>query len=214
MTKSIRVLLADDHPLIRTGIRAILNAASDVALVAEATNSHEAQHMSVILQPDVLLLDLRMPGPPPTEVIPSVRQLCPGTAIVILTGYDDEVYVRRMLNLGIAGYVPKEEATETIVSAIRTVVRGDAWLSEQVQVLEQVPLCKPIQAASSQSLTARERQILDLLMRGWDNARIARALNLAEQTVRNHLSRIYVKLDVRSRAEAIVWAREQAVLLR
>jgi DNA-binding NarL/FixJ family response regulator len=213
MTKNIRVLLADDHPLIRTGIRAILNAASDMTLIAEATNSHEARHMSVTYQPDVLLLDLRMPGPPPTEVVPFVRERCPATAVLMLTAYDDEVYVRRMMSLGIAGYVLKEEATDTLVNAIRSVVHGDNWLSRNV--LEQVKHQRhQLQDAPRQSLTTREQQILDLLTRGWDNARIASALNLAEQTVRNHLSRIYVKLDVRSRTEAIVRAREQPMLLR
>ncbi|HEX6289765.1 MAG TPA: response regulator transcription factor [Herpetosiphonaceae bacterium] len=209
MSNSIRVLLADDHPFVRAGIRAILSAESDITLIAEASNGHEARQMSVDMQPDILLLDLRMPGPAPTETVPYVRERCPNTRVLILTAYDDEVYVRRMASLDIAGYVLKEEATESIVRAIRAIMNGETWFSRAI-------LAKLIQYQQGQNqrtpeqlLTTRERQILDLLIEGWDNARIAHSLNLAEQTVRNHLSRIYMKLDVRSRAEAIVWAREQ-----
>jgi DNA-binding NarL/FixJ family response regulator len=208
MFDTIRVLLADDHPLVRAGIRAILNAETDITLIAEATDGHEARHMSAHLQPDVLLLDLRMPGPPPTEVIPYVRERCPGTRILILSAYDDEVYVRRMASCEIAGYVLKEEAIESIVHAIRAIMAGQVWFSPSIQA-KLLQSHDPRLRAPEQLLTARERQILDLLVEGWDNARIAQTLNLAEQTVRNHLSRIYMKLDVRSRTEAIVWARDQ-----
>jgi DNA-binding NarL/FixJ family response regulator len=207
MSDTIRVLLADDHPLVRAGIRAILSAESDITLLAEATDGHEAQHMTVHFQPDVLLLDLRMPGTPPTEVIPYVRERCPNTRILILSAYDDEVYIRRMASFEIAGYVLKEEAIESIVDAIRAIIAGKDWFSPSIQA--KLRLHNSQRSAPEQLLTARERQILDLLVEGWDNARIAQTLSLAEQTVRNHLSRIYMKLDVRSRTEAIVMARDQ-----
>lgn len=208
MFDNIRVLLADDHPLVRAGIRAIINAESDVTLVAEATDGHEARQMSVHFQPDVLLLDLRMSGPPATEIVPYVRERCPNTRILILSAYDDEVYVRRMASLDISGYVLKEDATESIVDAIRTVMADEVWFSPSIQTKLLQPHDSRL-SAPEQFLTARERQILDLLVDGWDNARIADSLSLAEQTVRNHLSRIYMKIAVRSRTEAIVWAREQ-----
>lgn len=208
MSDKIRVVLADDHPLVRAGIRALINTEPDVMLVAEAADGHEARHMSVHFQPDVLLLDLRMSGPPATDIVPYVRERCPNTRILILSAYDDEVYVRRMASLDISGYVLKEDATESIVDAIRMIMAGESWFSPSIQAkLLQSP--DPRFRAPEQLLTTRERQILDLLAEGWDNAGIACTLNLAEQTVRNHLSRIYMKIDVRSRTEAIVWAREQ-----
>lgn len=207
MSENIRVVLADDHPLVRAGIRAIINTETDVTLLAEASDGHEARHMCVHFQPDVLLLDLRMSGPPATEIVPYVRERCPNTRILILSAYDDEVYVRRMASLEISGYVLKEDATESIVDAVRAVMAGASWFSPSIQakLLQPDPRFRP----PEQLLTARERQILDLLAEGWDNAGIASTLNLAEQTVRNHLSRIYMKIDVRSRTEAIVWACEQ-----
>lgn len=211
MSNDIKVLLADDHPFVRAGIRAIISAESDITLVAEATDGHEARHMSVNFQPHVLLLDLRMPGPSPTEVVPYVRERCPNTRILILSAYDDEVYVRRMASLDIAGYVLKEEATESIVRAIRAVMHGEVWFSHSIIEKLAHQQSGRSRRAPEQLLTARERQILDLLVEGWDNARIASTLNLAEQTVRNHLSRIYIKIDVRSRTEAIVWAKEQVL---
>jgi DNA-binding NarL/FixJ family response regulator len=210
MSEMIQVLLADDHPFVRAGIRAIITAEPDLTLVGEASNGHETLHMSVQHQPDVLLLDLRMPGPPPTEIVPYVHQHCPNTHVLILTAYDDEVYVRRMASLAISGYVLKEEATESIVLAIRAIMRGEVWFSQSI--MDKLAHHQGHnQCALEQLLTARERQILDLLIEGWDNGRIASTLNLAEQTVRNHLSRIYLKLDVRSRTEAIMWARAQVL---
>jgi DNA-binding NarL/FixJ family response regulator len=209
MSTIIRVVLADDHALVRAGIRAIIDAEPDVVLIAEATNAHEARQKCTAVKPDVLVLDLRMPGPPPTEIVPYVRQHCPNTRILILSAYDDEVYIRRMVSLEIAGYVLKEEATESIVAAIRAIMAGEVWFSPSILAKLMQQQSEHSRRSPEQRLTPREREILDLLVEGWDNTRIATTLNLAEQTVRNHLSRIYLKLRVRSRTEAIMWAREQ-----
>lgn len=213
MTQHIRILLADDHPLVRTGIRILIASEPDIILVGEATNSHEAKQKAVETQPHILLMDLRMPGPPTTEVIAFLREHCPNTRVLVLTAYDDQVYVRKMINTRVSGYVLKEEAPEMVIRAIRAIMKGDTWFSRSVmEKLAQQPI-EP-QISPEQLLTERERQILDLLEKGWDNARIANQLNLAEQTVRNHLSRMYAKLDVRSRAEAIVWIKEQKLLTK
>lgn len=213
MTQHIRILLADDHPLVRTGIRILIASEPDIILVGEATNSHEAKQKAVETQPHILLMDLRMPGPPTTEVIAFLREHCPNTRVLVLTAYDDQVYVRKMINTRVSGYVLKEEAPEMVIRAIRAIMKGDTWFSRSVmEKLAQQPV-EP-QISPEQLLTERERQILDLLEKGWDNARIANQLNLAEQTVRNHLSRMYAKLDVRSRAEAIVWIKEQKLLTK
>lgn len=202
MTKTIRVLLADDHSLLRIGIRTILAAEPDLIWVGEATCSNQVQSLCQELQPDVLLLDLNMPGFAPTETVIFLREYCPAMKILILTAYDDDVYVRNVVGNGVMGYVLKDEAPETVVQAIRAVAEGKTWFSQPI--IEKLVRLK----SSSPTLTDREQQILRLIAQGRDNIRIAMELNLAEQTVRNYISHIYAKLEVNSRPKAVIWARE------
>lgn len=208
MDRAVRVLLADDHPLVRAGIRTTLGTVAGVTLIGEATDGHEAQSMSIELRPHVLLLDLNMPGPKPTETVAYLRQHCPEIKVLILTAYDDDAYVRGLVTAGVAGYVLKDEATETVVRAIRAVAQGDTWFSRSV--VEKLVQMES-EEAKGPPLSMREQQILNLLARGYSNASIAAQLNLASQTVRNYLSRIYTKLSVNSRAEAIIWVRERGI---
>lgn len=205
MTTPIRVLLADDHPLVRAGLRATLAAAPDLALVAEAATADEVQHLCRQHQPDVVLLDLAMPGPPPAVTVARLREDSPALRVIILTAHDEEAYVRALIALGVAGYVLKDEAPEALVQAIHSVAQGGSWFSSAV-IRKLAEPERPSPAAGA--LTARERQLLGLLAQGWDNARIAGELHLSEQTVRNYLSRLYAKLGVRSRAEAMAWLHE------
>jgi DNA-binding NarL/FixJ family response regulator len=210
MSKTIRVLLADDHPIVRTGISAMLSVEQDLVLVGEATNGHEAQRLSRELRPDVLLLDLHMPGPPPVETVGYLHVHCPEAAVLVLTAYDNEVYVRSLIMAGASGYVLKDEAPEKVVHAIRTVVKGGSWFSRHV--LEKlVQLKRDGFETYETTLTKREEQLLSMIARGWSNKHIATSLHLAEQTVRNYVSRLYIKLDLQSRGEAIIWAREHGL---
>lgn len=207
MSKLIRVLLADDHPLVRAGIRTTMNAEQDIDLVGEAVNGHEAQHLCRELKPDVLLLDLNMPGPQAIEIIAYVHTHCPTTNVVVLTAYDDDAYIQGLLSAKVDGYVLKDEATESVANAIRTVCNGGTWFSRTI--VEKLLLSRTAPLASDDpTLTEREHQILAMIGRGFDNAKIAAELHLAEQTVRNYVSRLYVALGVNSRSEAIIWARE------
>ncbi|MDH5506979.1 MAG: response regulator transcription factor [Anaerolineae bacterium] len=208
MKGPIRVLLADDHPLIRAGIETILSTTDDVRLVGLAVDGQEVLNLCRKFNPDVLVLDLKMPGPSPREIIAEIQEHCPEVKILILSAYDDEDHVRGVLGLGIVGYVLKGEDTKMLMNAIRTVVQGGAWFSQRIlsKMTSQKPTMLPLGDLSI--MTKRERQVLELIALGRDHARIASDLNLAEQTVRNYASQIYNKLKVTSRAEAIVWARE------
>lgn len=204
--ETFRVLIADDHPLVRCGIRETLRLAENIVLVGEASRGDEAQELCRELQPDVLLLDLQMPGATAVATVTYVHKYCLPTRVIILTAYDDEVYVLRMLAEGAAGYVLKDEITDMVVAAIHAVMHGGTWLSPQV--MRKVTSRQSRQEdAAEVRLTRRERQVLDVLARGWDNARIADALSLKEDTVRHYASSLYGKINVRSRSEAIIWAQ-------
>lgn len=208
MSIAIQVLLADDHPVVRAGIKATLSAEDDMQLIGEATDGHETQRLSEELKPDVLLLDLNMSGPLPIETMSYLRLHCPDVAVLVLSAYDDDIYVRNLLAAGAYGYILKDEAPETVVQAIRTVAQGGSWFSRSI--VSKLARLKHDETAytTKVNLTAREQQLMSMIAQGWDNNRIALRLNLAEQTVRNYISHLYLKLDVRSRSEAIVWARE------
>lgn len=209
MADKIRVVLADDHPIVRSGIKTALESDSDIEVIGEANDGDEAQQICQELTPNVLLLDLNMPGPKPTDTIAYIREASPSTRVVMLTAHDDDAYIRAVMRAGISGYLLKEEAVDTVVKAVRAVNKGAAWYSQEIAdrfVKWQFGTEPEIEEAH---LTPRERQLLILISKGWDNARIADELKLAEQTVRNYSSTLYEKLHVNSRAEAIVWARER-----
>lgn len=206
MGKTIRVLLADDHPLIRAGLRTTLEIEDDIVVAGEALDGDEARVQCAALHPDVLVLDLNMPGSTAVETLASVRASCPRTRVLMLTAYDDDAYVRGLVQAGAMGYVLKDEAPEALVQAVRSVAQGGTWFSQQVVAHLVLPAAHD--ARNHHNLTRRELQIVRLIARGWDNARIAEELSLGEQTIRNYVSRLYGKIGVQTRAEAVVWARD------
>ncbi len=209
MAETIRVLLADDHPLVRAGLRATLGAQEGLELVGEASDGYETQRLCAALKPDVLLLDLNMPGPPPVETVAALARQHPEIKVIVLTAYDDAIYLRSVVSTGAVGYVLKDEAPEALVRAIQAVVKGDTWFSQPLLEKLGREHGDPVHD-KAEALNQRDWQILNMLKQGWDNARIASELNLAEQTVRNYVSRLYIRLGVSSRAEAIVWALSHA----
>ena len=207
---SIRIVLADDHPVVRAGIRKMLEHAADIEIVGEARDGVQALQMAEVYAPDVLLLDMELPGISGVRVAQQLLETGSSVRVLALSTYDDEQYIFGLLECGAAGYLTKEEAPETIVEAVRGVVRGEVgWLSRRVTA-------KVLQRGQGRAnghepddvvpLTEREVDVLRLIAQAWDNQRIAEALKISERTVKFHTGNIYQKLRVTSRAGAILYA--------
>jgi RNA polymerase sigma factor (sigma-70 family) len=207
----IRVLIADDHPLFRDGLRAMLVAAAETELVGEATTGDEAIAQAADQQPDVLLMDLQMPGTNGIEATRLIRQTSPHIAILVVTMFSDDDSVFAALRAGAQGYVLKGADRAELLRAITAVSRGEAIFSPAIAQhlmrhfatlsAERMPNVFP-------ELTDRERVILELIAQGRSNSEIAHRLVLSPKTVRNHISNILSKLQVTDRAQAIIRARE------
>ena len=205
MLEAIAVIVADDHPLMRSGIRTTLDSADDICVVGEAADGNEVQRLCRKLKPDVLILDLNMPGPSFLETLTALKSAVPSVNVLVLTAFDDGVYVRSLVKVGIAGYILKDEVPDALISAVRAVRQGGTWFSRTVfSKLHEVTLGD----SALSDLTNRERDVLGLVAAGRDNGEIALGLGLAEQTVRNYVSRIYEKVGLHSRVELAVWARD------
>ncbi|GBD17494.1 Transcriptional regulatory protein LiaR [bacterium HR26] len=200
--KTIRVVIVDDHPMLREGTRVCLEREPDIAVVGVTGMGREAIHLVAEHRPDVLLLDLRLPDISGVEVARQVRAAYPDSAIVILTGYGDAGYLRALRPLGIRGYLAKTATDAEIIDAVRRAAAGYATVAS---LSEGELLIEP--------LTPREREILRRLVAGQRNAEIAAALLISAKTVEYHVSNIFTKLGARSRAEAIRIAHEQGIVL-
>ena len=210
---TISVVFADHHPLVRSGVRATLALENDLELVAEAQNGQEALSLIKMHRPDVFLFYLNTPGLHPLETVQEVQAVSTQTKLVVLAPPNEATLIYPMVRAGIAGYLLEHEETQVLVGAIRTVYQGGNWFSKEVLAkLAQKPE-EMVRSSIVADLTDRELSILFLIAEGKTNHGIARDLSLAEQTIRNYVSRIYDKLNLHSRSELIVWTREQGLLL-
>ncbi len=207
----ITVILADDHPVTRAGIRAMLQTAPDIQIVGEAQDGDAAQTLTAQLHPAILLLDLQMPGPRPADVEHWVRTHCPGTETLVLTAHDRSAYLSDMLDAGVVGYLCKEETTDTrLIDAIRRAASG-AVLFDAAQ-LERARQWRETVGARWHSLSERERQVLTLIAQGQTDQEIADALGLKVKTVSNHVSQLLEKVGATSRTDAALWAIREGLI--
>ncbi len=207
----LRVLVVDDHPLFREGVRAVLAAEPTMEVAGEAASGSEAVTAAAELQPDVVVMDLQMPGINGIEATRQIVGASPHIAVLILTMFEDDESVFAAMRAGARGYLLKEGSPEQIAVAVRAVSYGETILGPPVakRVIEYFtsPPGRTAPAAFPQ-LTDREREVLEFIASGENNALIARRLHLSLKTVRNHVSNIFTKLQVADRAQAIVRARD------
>lgn len=197
----IRVLVVDDHPLFRTGLAGLLATVPDVEVVGEAGDGAEAVSRALSLRPDVVLMDLNLPGTPGLEATRRIVSSAPGCAVLVLTMVADDTSVVAALRIGARGYLLKEAGQDEVLTAIRTVASGGAVFGPGVAARL---LDRP---ATGPALTPREAEVLALLARGSSNPEIARELGVSLKTVQNHVSAVLAKLQVRDRTQAALRAR-------
>lgn len=218
---TIRVLVVDDQAMVRAGFAALLAAQSDIEVVGDASNGVEAVQRSRSLHPDVVLMDVRMPE---MDGLEAARQLLDPPKgvehrpkVLMLTTFDVDDYVYEALRVGASGFLLKDAPPQDLVAAVRVVYGGDALLAPSVtkRLIEDFARNRPAvrtRAPALNALTAREAEVLTLIARGLSNTEIAAQLVVAEQTVKTHIGRIFTKLDLRDRAQAVVFAYESGLV--
>jgi len=211
-TQPIRVVLADDHAVVRKGIREFLEASGNIRVVAEAADGEEAVALVAQHAPDVAVLDVQMPGLTGIEATRRIKAEFPGVRVLILTAYDDDPYIFALLQAGASGYVLKTADSGELVSALRAVFRGESALDPAVaqKVVQQLTSGRPLGAHNTvEPLTEREIEVLHLAAKGLTNKAIGQALGISDRTVQGHLANIYGKLGAGSRTEAVTEALKQ-----
>ena len=210
MESKIKVLIADDHPLFRQGIKQILELEKDITVVAQASNGSEAVLMAREYKPDVILMDINMPGTGGLQAINDIRTEKMNSRIIVLTIHEDREYLIKTLQMGAEGYVLKDAEPSVLIDAIRSVYLGQSYIQptmtkELVREFNRLTL-QAREKRGENRLTAREREVLMLIAEGMINKEIASKLYISEKTVKNHVSNIFKKLNVSDRTQAAIYA--------
>ncbi len=211
----IHVVIADDHAIVRDGIRALLAAAEDIEVVGEAADGAEAIEACRRLRPDLVVMDIAMPGLGGLEATLQIRKELPDVKVLVLTQYDDREYIRRFLKLGVAGYVLKKRAGAELVAAVRAAASGGLVLDPDVarEAMRERDGSAASRAADPyDSLTDREKQVLKLVAEGRSNKEVAELLDISVKTAMSHRERIMEKLDLHSRTDLIRFALRRGVI--
>jgi DNA-binding NarL/FixJ family response regulator len=206
----IRVVIADDHNVVRAGIRELLSDATDIEVVGEARNGRDAVDIALARRPDVVVMDINMPELSGVEATRQIRQAAPEVHVLVLTSYQDDPYIYGLLDAGASGYILKTAEDQEIVRAVRATASGQSAIDPAVAPRLIARLTGP--AANAGSLTDRELAVLRLAARGQTNKQIGVELQISDRTVQNHLANIYGKLGVASRTEAVTAALQRGLI--
>jgi DNA-binding NarL/FixJ family response regulator len=208
MTQPIRLVLVDDHPVVREGLRGMLEAEPDLSVVGEAGSGDEAVVVARTAQPDVILMDLRMRGMDGAAATERIRAESPAIKIIVLTTYETDADILRAVEAGASGYLLKDASRAELAGAVRAAVRGETVLAPSVAGR----LVHQVRNPTQPGLSGREVEVLGLVAKGRTNAEIGRALHISEATVKTHLLRIFSKLDVSDRTAAVTTAMARGLL--
>jgi DNA-binding NarL/FixJ family response regulator len=206
--KKIRILIADDHPIFRDGLRKLLSLEEDFQVIGEAEDGKQAVDLVAKLQPDILLLDLKMPNMSGIGALEALGDKYKSTRVIVLTASEDEAAVVQAMRMGTAGIVLKQTATELLIKSIRKVFDGEIWLDSRMTsaVMKEFAAPAPVREPVKNMLSAREREVVQLVCQGFRNKEIAEKMFISEQTVKNHLHNIFDKLGVSDRLELALYA--------
>lgn len=209
---TIRVLLADDHAVVRKGIREFLEEDPEIQVIGEAKDGLEAQHLIQQLQPDVVIADVRMPRRSGIDLAAWIRRTYPEMKVLVLTAYDDDPYIVEALNAGANGYLLKTASPDELIAAVRAVYQGQSALDPQVAQKLLHYVSRRTRPAVIEPLTPREKEVLQLAAMGLTNRAIGQRLGISDRTVQGHLANIYEKLQVNSRTEAVTKALQLGLI--
>jgi DNA-binding NarL/FixJ family response regulator len=206
----IRIILVDDHAIVREGVRAILDGRDDMQVIGEFANGTEALAVAAKLAPDLALVDLKMPGISAVDTIRGLHAQVPGIRVLVFTSFGEDALIRATLDAGAIGYLLKDALQSDLVRAIRSVAAGEAFLAPAAQRQLMELLRKP--RSERESLTTREADVLRLIAEGLSNKQIARRLNLTEGTVKGYVSQILAKLHLEDRTQAALYAVREGIV--
>ncbi|MFY1692304.1 response regulator [Plantactinospora sp. WMMB782] len=214
---TVRVVLADDQPLVRTALQMVITDTTDIEVLGEAGNGAEAIHLAEGVQPDVVVMDIRMPGMDGIEATRLITAGPSGARVVVLTTFDDDEYVYAALRAGASGFLVKDMALEDILAAIRVVAAGDALIAPSVtrRLIEEFagrPDPAPRLPRTVEGITEREREVLTLVGRGRSNSEIAADMFISVPTVKTYVTRLLAKLDARDRVHLVIIAYESGLV--
>ncbi len=211
---AVDIILADDHGVLRGGLRALLNAEDDLNVIGEAASGEEVLRIASEMQPDIVLLDLNMPGPGGIETTRRLLELVPETRVLVLTVHEDEGLLREAIDAGASGYIIKRAVESELINAIRAVARGEMYIHPS---MTRALLNEPAQrthtpSVAHESLTPRETDVLGLIVRGYTNRQAAEELGLSVRTVETHRANLMGKLGLKSRVELVRWAADNDLM--
>jgi len=211
---AFRILIVDDHGVLRAGLRALLNTEVDFKVVGEASDGEQALRLAQNLQPDIILMDISMPGPDGIQITQQITEKVPGVRVLILTVHEDKSLLQAAIRSGASGYILKQAVESELVNAIRSVARGDLYIYSSLtrSLLNGFGGGKCTEKTFSEALTSREVEVLRLIARGHTGSQIAEMLMISVRTVETHRANLMDKLDLHSRAELVHYAVQHGLL--